>query len=105
MPKDGREPQSYGSEKDWVTGRTGQEVNDQKSEPAPEHREFYDESRASERSASEDHQGGRVSEVQLAENVQPASGTIGEAESPVSKVTVAEGGSKTGGYFKKRDYE
>jgi hypothetical protein len=105
MPKDQREPQSYGSEKDWVSGRTGQEVNDQDGAPAPEHREFYDESRESERSASENHQGGRVSEVQLAENVQPTSGHVGQSESPVSKVTVAEGGRKTGGYFKKRDYE
>lgn len=104
MPKDQREPQSYGSEQDWVTGRTGEQVNDPASAPAPEHQEFYDEARESERSASENHQGGRVSEVQLAENVQPTSGHTGESESPVSKVTVAEGGRKTDGYFKKRDY-
>ena len=66
MPKDTREPQSYGSGSDWVTGRTGQEVNDQKSTPAPEHREFYDDRRESE--TSQEHQGGKVSDVQKREN-------------------------------------
>jgi hypothetical protein len=64
-----REPQSYGSEKDWQTGRTGQQVHDQKSGPAPEHREFYDAERESESSAPD--QGGKVSPVQLAENDVP----------------------------------
>lgn len=104
MPKDQREPQSYGSEADWVTGRTGQQVNEQKSGPAPEHRDFYDERRESETTASEDDQGGKTSDFQLAENVQPAGQPEGE-HAPVSKVTTAEGGSKRGGYFKKRDYE
>jgi len=104
MPKDGREPQSYGSDHDWVTGRTGQQVNEQKGTPAPEHQPFYDEARESERSASENSQGGKVSDVQLADNVQPGGEGSG-AESPVSKVTTNEGGAKRGGYFKKRDYE
>ena len=102
MPKDQREPQSYGSNADWVTGRTGQQVNEQKSEPAPEHREFYDERRDSE--TSHEAQGGKVSDVQLAENAQPG-GRPEEEHEPVSKVTAAEGGTKLGGYFKKRDYE
>ena len=103
MPKDTREPQSYGSGSDWVTGRTGQQVNDQKGEPAPEHREFYDERRESETTGPD--QGGKVSEAQLADNVQPVSGQTEDAYAPVSRVTSAEGGSKRGGFFKKRDYE
>jgi hypothetical protein len=102
MPKDTREPQSYGSGADWLTGRTGQQVNDQKSEPAPEHREFYDERRESETSAPD--QGGKTSDVQLADNAQPGGSPQGEFE-PVTKVTSAEGGAKRGGFFKKRDYE
>ena len=105
MPKDTREPQSYGSGADWVSGRTGQEVNDQNGQPAPEHREFYDDRRESETTASADHQGGKTSDVQLAENAQPASRGGEVAHEPVSKVTAAEGGSKRGGFFKKRDYE
>ena len=104
MPKDQREPQSYGSEADWVSGRTGQKVNDQDGTPAPEHRDFYDDARESERSSSEDAQGGKVSDFQLAENAE-AMGEGSEPTAPISKVSTHEGGSKTGGYFKKRDYE
>ena len=105
MPKDTREPQSYGSGPDWVTGKTGQQVNDQKSEPAPEHREFYDERRESDTNAPD--QGGKTSDLQLAESDQPDQPT-GQPEgefAPVSGVISAEGGSKRGGFFKKRDYE
>lgn len=98
-----KEPQSYGSEKDWLTGKTGQEVNDQDSAPAPEHREFYDERRESE--GSGDVQGGLTSPVQLAENPQGGGGRPTGEESPISGVTTTPGGAKRGGYFKRRDYE
>ena len=98
--KDTKEPQSYGSGADWVTGRTGQQVNDPKSEPAPEHREFYDDRRESE--TSEPDQGGRTSEVQLAESDQPK-GKPSVEESP--RVTTDEGGAKRDSFFKKRDYD
>ncbi|HYK04334.1 MAG TPA: hypothetical protein VE974_21465 [Thermoanaerobaculia bacterium] len=103
MPKDTREPQSYGSEKDWVTGKTGQEVNDQDSAPAPEHAEFYDERRESESSGPV--QGGLTSPVQLAENAQAAGHSTVDDDSPLSGVTTTHGGAKRGGFFKKRDYE
>ncbi len=102
MPKDAREPQSYGSEADWVTGRTGQEVNDQDSTPPPQHDDFYDDRRESE--ASGPAQGGLTSDFQLAENVQPTGATTGE-ESPISGVTTTPGGAKRGSFFRKRDYE
>jgi hypothetical protein len=102
MPRDTREPQSYGSGSDWVTGRTGQEVNDQKSTPAPEHREFYDEGRES--GTTHEHQGGRTSDSQLAENAEPTGSPTGD-ESPIAKVTTQATGAKRDSYFKKRDYE
>ena len=102
MPKDAREPQSYGSEADWVTGKTGEQVNEQASTPPPEHRDFYDERRESETSAPA--QGGRTSDFQLAESQQPE-GHTDDPVSPVSGVTTAEGGAKRGSYFRKRDYE
>ncbi|HEX9986601.1 MAG TPA: hypothetical protein VGF69_25315 [Thermoanaerobaculia bacterium] len=103
MPKDTREPQSYGSEADWVTGKTGQEVNDQDSTPAPEHREFYDERREQEYSA--DDQGGKISDVQLAESAaQPTGAASGEID-PSTKVSAEESGAKRDSFFKKRDYE
>lgn len=102
MPRDTKEPQSYGSEEDWVTGRTGQEVNDQASAPAPEHREFYDERREAETSGSV--QGGLVSDFQLAENAEAEGAPTGE-HAPISKVTTTPGGAKRDSFFKKRDYE
>jgi hypothetical protein len=103
MPNDTREPQSYGSEADWTTGKTGQQVNDQKSVPPPEHREFYDERRESE--TSDEAQGGLTSPVQLAENAQQTTGTSTHDELPTGKVNTSETGAKRGSFFRKRDYE
>lgn len=102
MPRDTKEPQSYGSGSDWVTGRTGEQVNDPKAEPAPEHRDFYDDRRESETTGAA--QGGLTSDVQLAENEELAGGTSGE-DSFVPKVTTQSGGAKRDSFFKKRDYE
>jgi hypothetical protein len=107
MPKDTREPQSYGSEADWVTGKTGEQVNEQASTPPPEHRDFYDDRRESESSGAT--QGGLTSDFQLAENEappnQPAAGHADDPITPLSGVTTAAGGAKRGSYFRKRDYE
>ena len=100
MPRDQKEPQSYGSQADWTTGKTGGNVNDPKSEPEPEHREFYDERRDSEESAPS--QGGRISPVQLSENSEPR-GRGEERASPSPGVSTHEGGAKRGSYFKDRD--
>lgn len=102
MPRDTKEPQSYGSDRDWVTGQTGQQVNDQASAPAPEHRPFYDERRESESSGSK--QGGLTSEHQLADSAQPVGRPTGE-DAPPSKVTTTPGGAKRDSFFKRRDYE
>ncbi|HUP63485.1 MAG TPA: hypothetical protein VNA69_24075 [Thermoanaerobaculia bacterium] len=99
MPK---EPQSYGSQKDWVTGEVGSTVNRQKRKPAPEHRDFYDESPSSETSAPDE--GGQVSDVQLAENIEPAGPRTPDDQQPIAKVTDQKSGAKRGGYFKDRDY-
>ncbi len=96
-----REPQSYGSGSDWVTGRTDQKVNDPKSTPAPEHQEFYDERRESETSSPA--QGGQTSDFQLADSAQPTGQPSGEHESSVG-VTNTETGAKRDSFFRKRDY-
>jgi len=104
MPKDTREPQSYGSDQDWLTGKTGQDVNDQgqASVPPPEHREFYDERRESETSGPQ--QGGLTSDFQLSENAQPTGRTT-EERTPINGVTTTQTGAKRGSFFRKRDYE
>ena len=102
MPKDTKEPQSYGSGSDWVAGRTGEHVNDPKAEPPPQHEDFYDERRESETSGST--QGGLTSDVQLADNAE-ADGNAAGDHSPIPKVTTQSGGAKRGSFFRKRDYE
>jgi hypothetical protein len=103
MPKNVKEPQSYGSGRGWVEGRTGEQVNNPKSTPAPEHSDFYDESRDSETSAP--HQGGKPSPVQMSERDEPERGSQPIDEQPITKVTGRDGGAKRDSYFKRRDYE
>lgn len=101
MPKDAREPQSYGSGSDWTTGKTGQKVNDPAAPPTPRHADFYDDRRESEENAP--WQGGRVVEIDTDAAAPPSSGY--EEVAPVTKVTLAEGGARRDSYFKRRDYD
>ena len=64
--EESREPQSYGSGPDWVSGRTDQKVNDPKSVPKGSQRDFYDSPREAD-SETEPDQGGRTSPQQLAD--------------------------------------
>lgn len=93
MADEKKEPQSYGSQGEWVRGSTGQKVNDPTSAPPAEHADFYDERREAEASGSA--QGGLVSPVQLAENAQPA-GAAGDENA---------GKQEGESYFRKRDYD
>ncbi len=62
-----KEPQSYGSGKDWVTGNTSQEVNPQKGNTNPQHSDFYAPRRENEENGPE--QGGKVSPEQKKDQV------------------------------------
>ncbi len=90
-----KEPQSYGSQHDWVAGKTGQKVNP----PDTPQADFYEERRESEASAP--HQGGDISPVQASEHAMPS----GPPTDSGHNLSVEESGAKRGGYFKKRDYE
>ena len=103
MPGKMKEPQSYGSEKDWTTGNVGGEVTDQAAEPRPEHREFYDDKRDSEH--NDGYEGGRNSPVQMAENRSFRGTGSGDFEESIPRVTTEEGGARRDSYFKRRDYE
>ena len=96
-----KEPQSYGSEKGWVEGHTGQEVNRQKDKPSSQHADFYNSSRDANVGPEA---GGFVSPEQTAESDE-SSGHATGGENPVTGVTASPTGAKTGSYFKKRDYE
>lgn len=85
------EPQSYGSQADWVSGDVGQTVNRQKGSPDTQPGDFYED------------QGGKVSPEQLADNVQPGGRPEG-GDQPVTNVTDNKSGTKRDSYFKDRDY-
>jgi hypothetical protein len=98
-----KEPQSYGSQADWVSGDVGGTVNKQKGSPSPQHDDFYAGRRDAE--ASEGDPGGQVSDEQLAENARLSGRGRESEEQPVTKVTDQESGAKRGGFFKDRDYK
>jgi hypothetical protein len=98
-----KEPQSYGSGGDWVTGNVGEEVNRLKGHPNSQQGDFYESRHESDRSAPE--QGGKVSPEQIEENVQPADAPEVGGDAPTRNVSMAEGGAKRGSYFRDRDYK
>lgn len=89
MPKDAREPQSYGGQADWLTGKTGQKVET----PAPRESTIPDD----------DVRGGHTQ--QAADDAKDPTCAVDDASTPVQKVTAREGGAKRDSYFRKRDYE
>jgi hypothetical protein len=89
---DKKEPQSYGSQGEWVSGKTEQSVNRQDQSSAEDRRQS---------NASPPHQGGDTSPVQAREHAMPS----GPPTDTVRKVSVEESGAKRGGFFKARDYE
>lgn len=98
MPRDMKEPQSYGSEADWVTGHTGQQPNDPKAEAPASQQEFYSDERESDTSA--EHQGGKVSDVQKNEAAVDATA----ADITDTDRRHQHPGDLRGSYFKDRDY-
>ena len=99
------EPQSYGSQGEWLTGKTGETVNRTKGHPTTQHGDFYESRVDGEESRGD--QGGKLSDAQLAENSQadPVCAVEPEQEQPVQKVTGARGGARRDSQFKRRDYE
>jgi len=97
MAEKNNEPQSYGSQSEWVRGDVGGEVNRLKGNPNSQHSEFYESQRDEEPTDT-------VSPEQLAENAEPV-GPAYEVEGPVQKVTDQPAGAKRDGYFKRRDYD
>ncbi len=93
-----KEPQSYGSEKDWVAGKTAQKVNDSQKKPAPSN-EFYDSVTGSDEAKIADR--GSRSPVDRAEDDSLRADTA--SKRPATKDASEESGHR-GSYFKERDY-
>lgn len=86
-----KEPQSYGSQGDWVTGNVDQEVNRLKGHPNSQHGEFRE-------------QGGKPSPEQIEENVQPGDACELDGDAPPRNVSTRPSGAKRGSFFRDRDY-
>lgn len=103
--KQGNEPQSYGSEAEWVTGKTGEKVNRDGGVPA-EHADFYDDRRESETNTA--HQGGHISPTDLADNAAAAATSaraVEDDQQPSTKISAEhEGAPRGNSFFKNRDY-
>ena len=82
------EPQSYGSQDDWTSGKTGQSVEKPESNPVRE----------------VENGGGSVSPVQLADREAATVVQHGTDAEPVQRVTSVATGAKREGFFKDRDY-
>lgn len=93
---EGREPQSYGSESDWLTGRTDQTVNRTPERASRHDEEFYE---------NRHDQSGEVTEGRTpapdAESVASPE-QMEEGASATTKVDETTGGRDS--YFKNRDY-
>lgn len=92
------EPQSYGSQDDWTSGKTGQSVNNPKSAPTPEHIDFYESKQERET------EGGSISPVQAADTESATVIQHGADVVPAQRVTSVPTGAKREGFFKDRDY-
>lgn len=96
-----REPQSYGSDKDWLTGKTGQTVENTPDRVSRHDEEFYESRHDSSESAAKE--GGQQSPKRddLLNTAAPDEATtevIDRASTSVSQTTERES------FFKKRDY-
>ena len=93
MDNDQKEPQSYGSGEDWVTGDTGQTVNRMKGAPNSQNADFY---------ASRHDQQPGTTPAEAVETEQPQGPATGAHDS-VHNVTARESGAKRQSYWKDRD--
>jgi hypothetical protein len=98
------EPQSYGSQGEWVSGRTGGTVDGRSQKESAPDASIYDSRHTSDRSPGA--QGGEISPVDLARNARPrpGAGFIDEEDLTPRKVTSHPSGAKHDSYFRERDY-
>lgn len=100
----GNEPQSYGSQEEWLRGRTGQTVNETPNTARRHDEAFYDDQRDGEQ--SEAPQGGLTSPIQRREAAaQPGRRDDASVEvtgTPIQKIS--EMSDERRSYWKDRDY-
>ena len=100
------ESQSYGSQKEWVSGKAGGQVNDQTSTAPAQQSDFYENRRESEVNHPSRAQGGSISPVQLADNAAGGAVPTAPPSAPdgTHRIASERTGSKRDSYFRSRDY-
>ena len=93
----GREPQSYGSESDWLTGKTGQTVDDTPGRAARHDEEFYEN-----RHEPEGETPAAAAETDEQENRAHPDTEAADGDAERTKAGEELGGRES--YFKDRDY-
>jgi hypothetical protein len=102
MPQS-KEPQSYGSGPDWVTGRTGQTVEDTPHRTSRHDEEFYEDRHLDDRSPGA--RGGLPNEVQRSEGVDFPQPDRSETPTEGTGTTkVSDNSDQRTSWFRERDY-
>lgn len=95
----GKEPQSYGSQGEWVRGETGGEVSQQKGKAPAARSDFYDGRASGDDNAAEG--GYTPAVVEVAAHPEPGKRS---SELTSRKVSAEDGGARRSSFFKDRDY-
>jgi hypothetical protein len=104
MPRDEKEPQSYGSQADGQTGDTGQEASTLNGHPGSQHADFYESRREIETNAPDQRGLSQPEWTDHVDVLRPIQ-TVAEVEDSARKITGEKGGARREGFFRKRDYE
>lgn len=93
----GKEPQSYGSESDWLTGKTGQTVANTPDRVSRHDEDFYD---------SRHEQEGETPAVEAdAEDPGRAVSPVRTTDSPSTVTRAGDAVEERDSFFKDRDYD
>jgi hypothetical protein len=103
--KKGAEPQSYGSNGDWLSGKTGQTVEETPQRTDRHDERFYESRHEIDPDSSK---GGEVNEVQAAESDSDAplqSKTSGSPATESAGIGVSGDSDQRKSFFRDRDYK
>ena len=98
-----KEPQSYGADKGWVSGKTGGTVDNQPQKSEGGDDAFYNPRHDNE--VSTDFQGGRISPEQFADNAQAEKDrSSAQGGAAPTENDPQQSGAQRDSYFRERDY-
>ena len=98
-----KEPQSYGSDKGWISGKTGGTIDNQPQKSEGGDDAFYNPRRDNE--TSTDFQGGKISPEQLADNAAARGGNSAPAAGSRAEASPTSSGAQRDSFFRARDYK